>query len=31
LCDGATWLNEPEADAEVLTHYGDSKNSVVVV
>lgn len=30
LCDGATWLNEPEADAEVLTHYGDSKNSVIV-
>jgi len=31
LCDGATWLNEPQADAEVLTHYGDSKNSVIVV
>lgn len=31
LCDGATWLNEPEADAEVLTYYGDSKNSVIVV
>lgn len=31
LCDGQTWLNEPEADAEVLTHYGNSKNSVLVI
>ena len=31
LCDGQTWLNEPEADAEVLTHFGDSKNSVLVI
>lgn len=31
LCDGQTWLNESEADAEVLTNYGDSKNSVIVI
>ena len=31
LCDGQTWLNELEADAEVLTHYGDSKNSVIII
>lgn len=26
-----TWLNEPEADRQVLTHFGDSENSVLVV
>ena len=31
LCDGQTWLNESEADKQVLTHYGDSKNSVIVI
>ncbi len=31
LCDGETWLNEPEADKQNLTHYGDSKNSLIVV
>ena len=31
LCDGQTWLNEPEADKQVLTNYGDSKNSVIVI
>ncbi len=31
LGDGETWLNEPEADKFVPTHYGDSENSVVVL
>jgi hypothetical protein len=31
LCDGETWFNEPEADKENLTYFGDSKNSVIVV
>lgn len=31
LCDGHLWLNEPEADAETLTHFGDSKNSVLII
>jgi 1,4-alpha-glucan branching enzyme len=31
LCDGQTWLNEPEADKQNPTHYGDSKNSVIVI
>ncbi|MEW6005240.1 MAG: isoamylase early set domain-containing protein [Stygiobacter sp.] len=31
LCDGQIWLNEPEADAEELTHFGDSKNSVLII
>ena len=31
LCDGQTWLNEPEADKQNITHYGDSKNSVIIV
>lgn len=31
LCDGQIWLNEPEADAETLTHFGDSKNSVLII
>ena len=31
LCDGQIWLNEPEADKQVLTHYGDSENSVLII
>jgi len=31
LCDGQTWLNEPKADKEIPTHYGDSKNSVILI
>lgn len=31
LCNGVTWLNEPEADAELLTHFGDSHNSVLKI
>ncbi len=31
LCDGQIWLNEPEADKKVLTHYGDSENSVIII
>ncbi len=31
LCDGQIWLNEPEADKQVLTHYGDSKNSLIII
>jgi hypothetical protein len=31
LCDGESWMNEPEADAEVLTHFGDAKNSVLII
>ena len=31
LCDGQIWLNEPEADAESLTHFGDAKNSLIVI
>jgi hypothetical protein len=31
LCNGQLWLNEPEADKQVLTHYGDSKNSVIII
>jgi 1,4-alpha-glucan branching enzyme len=31
LCNGPIWLNEPEADKQVLNHYGDSKNSVIVL
>lgn len=30
LCNGQIWLNEPEADKQSLTHFGDSKNSVIV-
>lgn len=26
-----TWLNEPEADAETMTHFGDSKNSALII
>ncbi len=31
LCNGQTWLNEPEADKQNPTHYGDSKNSVIII
>lgn len=31
LFDGTTYGNEPEADRQVLTHFGDSENSVVEV
>lgn len=31
LCDHQLWLNEPDADKQVPTHYGDSKNSVLVI
>jgi len=31
LCDGQTWLNEPEADKQSLAHFGDAKNSVIVI
>ncbi len=31
LADGETWLNEPDADKFVPTHYGDSENSVIVI
>jgi 1,4-alpha-glucan branching enzyme len=30
LCDGQIWLNEPEADGETLTHFGDAKNSILI-
>jgi len=29
LVDAVTWLNDPEADAEAPTQYGDSCNSVL--
>jgi 1,4-alpha-glucan branching enzyme len=31
LANGEIWYNEPEADRQVLTHFGDSDNSVLVV
>ncbi|MHB1048593.1 MAG: isoamylase early set domain-containing protein [Bacteroidota bacterium] len=31
LCDGEVWLNEPDADRQDLTPYGDAKNSVIVL
>lgn len=31
LCNGQTWLNEPEADSKELTHFGDSENSVLKI
>ena len=31
LGDGQVWLNEPDADRQVLTHFGDSKNSILVI
>lgn len=29
LADGATWLNEKEADGNVASGFGDSENSVI--
>ncbi|PKL88030.1 MAG: glycoside hydrolase family 13 [Ignavibacteriae bacterium HGW-Ignavibacteriae-2] len=29
LGDGQIWFNEPEADSHVLSHYGDSENSIL--
>lgn len=29
LLDGKTYANEPEADNQVTTHFGDSENSVI--
>ena len=29
--DGTEWANEPNADKQIPTHFGDSENSVVVV
>lgn len=31
LCDGTTWLNEPDADKQEATSFGDSENSVIVI
>ncbi len=31
LCDGEIWLNEPEADGEMPTHFGDAKNSLIIL
>lgn len=31
LGNGETWLNEPEADKQVLTHFGDSESSVLII
>ncbi len=31
LCDGHIWLNEPDADKEKLTYFGNAKNSVLVL
>ena len=31
FCNGKIWLNEPEADRQVLTHLGDSENSVIII
>ena len=31
LGNGETWLNEPEADKQALTHFGDSENSVLII
>lgn len=31
LCDRQIWLNEPGADKQVPTHYGDSENSVLII
>ena len=31
LCDGTTWLNEPDADKQIDTQFGDSKNSVMTI
>lgn len=29
LLDGKVWLNEPEADKQVVSPFGDSENSVI--
>ncbi|MCF8267183.1 MAG: isoamylase early set domain-containing protein [Ignavibacteriales bacterium] len=29
LLNGNVWINEPEADAQIPTPYGDSENSVI--
>ena len=31
LLDGEQWFNEPDADDQILTHFGDSKNSVIKI
>ncbi|MHB1686737.1 MAG: early set domain-containing protein [Ignavibacteriaceae bacterium] len=31
LANGQVWLNESESDKHVLTHFGDSENSVIIV
>jgi 1,4-alpha-glucan branching enzyme len=31
LCDGQIWLNEPEADKQSVTHFGDAQNSVIIL
>lgn len=31
LCDGHIWLNEPDADKENQTHFGNAKNSVLIL
>lgn len=31
LLNGTNWINDPEADKQVPTEFGDSENSVVVV
>jgi len=31
LCDNEVWLNEPDADKQVKTFFGDSYNSVLVI
>ena len=31
LGNGEIWFNEPEANRQVLTHFGDSENSVLEI
>ncbi|HOI28763.1 MAG TPA: isoamylase early set domain-containing protein [Melioribacteraceae bacterium] len=31
LCNGVIWLNEPAADKQVTSPFGDSKNSVIEI
>ncbi len=31
LLDGEQWANEPDADDQILTHFGNSKNSVIKI
>ena len=31
LVDGSTWKNDPEADRQTQTPFGDSENSVIAV